>query len=49
MFRAIKQKTTGTYHGKQRHGMIVIKALNNTYLLNLFQISTENMVGSMQT
>ena len=49
MFRAIKQHATGTYHGKQRHGMLVIKEINKTLLLNLFQRSTEKMVGSMQT
>ena len=26
MFRAIKQHVTGTYNGKQRHGMILLKA-----------------------
>ena len=49
MFRAIKQHAIGTYHGKQRHGMLLIKEINKTPLLNLFQRSTENMVASMQT
>ena len=26
MFRAIKQHVTGTYHGKQRHGMNLLIA-----------------------
>ena len=49
MFRAIKQHATGTYHGKQRHGVLVPKTKNKTPSMNLFQRSTENMVGSMQT
>ena len=32
MFRAIKQHVTGTYHGKQRHGMKLLKALNKKAL-----------------
>ena len=49
MFRAIKQHATGTYHGKQRHGMLVLNTKNKTPLLSKFQRSTEKMVGSMQT
>ena len=49
MFRAIKQHATGTYQGKQMHGMIVLRTKNNTQLLNLSKRSTENMVASMQT
>ena len=49
MFRAIKQHVTGTYHGKQRHGMNLLIAKNKTSLLNIFQRSTEKMIGSMQT
>ena len=45
MFRAIKQHATGTYHGKQRHGKLLLKAINKTP----FQRSTEKMVASMQT
>ena len=30
MFRAIKQHVTGTYNGKQRHGMLIIKTKNKT-------------------
>ena len=26
MFRASKQQAIGTYHGKKRHGMLVLKA-----------------------
>ena len=32
MFRAIKQHVTGTYHGKQRHGMNLLKAYNKKSL-----------------
>ena len=49
MFRAIKQHATGTYDGKQRHGMLILKTKNKTPLLNLSQRSTEKMVASMQT
>ena len=49
MFRAIKQHVTGTYHGKQRHGMLILKTNNKTPLLNLFQRSAEKMVASRQT
>ena len=49
MFRAIKQHATGTYHGNQRHGMLLLNAINKTPLPNLFQRSTEKMVASMQT
>ena len=49
MFRAIKQHVTGTYHGNQRHGKLILKTKNKTPLLNLFQRSTEKMVASMQT
>src|SRR5215216_6492122 len=49
MFRASKQHATGTYHGKQRHGMLVIKVYNKTPLLRFSQICTENTVASMQT
>ena len=49
MFRAIKQHATGTYHGNQRHCMLVIKKINKTPLLNLFQRSTEEKVAPLQT
>ena len=49
MFRAIKLHATRTYHGKQMHGMLILKTKNKTPLLNLFQRSTEKMVASMQT
>ena len=49
MFRAIKQHVTASYHGKLEHDMLVIKSLNKTPLINLFQRSTEKMVVSMQT
>ena len=49
MFRASKQHVTGTYHGKQRHGMLVLHALNKTHLVNMLQKPTEMMIASMQT
>ena len=30
MFRAIKQHATGTYDGKQRHGMLILKTEQNS-------------------
>ena len=49
MFRASKLQVIANYHGKLKHGVLVLNALNNTSLLNLFQRSTENMVAFMQT
>ena len=49
MFRAIKQHAKGTYHGKQKHGILVLKTKNKTPLMNQFQRSTEKMLESMQT
>ena len=37
MFRAIKQHVTGTYHGKQRHGMNLLIAQNKSPLLTMSQ------------
>ena len=48
MFRASKQHAIGTYHGKQRHGMLVLHALNKTHLVNMLQKPTEMMIASMQ-
>ena len=36
MFRAIKQ-ATGTYHGKQRHGMNLLMTDNKSPLLTMSQ------------
>ena len=47
MFRAIKQHVTGTYHGKQRHGMLILKTKNNTPLLTMSQKGSENMMAPM--
>ena len=47
MFRAIKQHVTGTYHGKQRHGMNLVIAYNKSPLLTMGQKGTENMMASM--
>ena len=37
MFRAIKQHVTGTYHGKQRHGMNLLIAYIKSPLLTISQ------------
>ena len=47
MFRAIKQHVTGTYHGKQRHGMNLLIAYNESPLLTMSQKGTENMMAPM--
>ena len=45
MFRAIKQHVTGTYHGKQRRGMEVLKELNKSPLVTISQKGSENMMA----
>ena len=45
MFRVIKQHVTGTYHGKQRHGMNILIAYNKSPLLIISQKGTENMAN----
>ena len=47
MFRASKQHATGTYHGKQRHDMLPLNALNKTPLLNMSQKGTKDMMAPM--
>ena len=47
MFRAIKQHVTGTYNGKQRHGMNLLKAYNKSTLLTISQKGPEDMMASM--
>ena len=47
MFRAIKQHVTGTYHGKQRHGMILLNAYNESPLLTKSQKGSEDMMVPM--
>ena len=47
MFRAIKQHVTGTYHGKQRHGMNLLKAYNKYPLVTISQKGTEDMMATM--
>jgi len=44
MFRAIKQHATGTYHVKQRHGMLILKTKNKTPLLDMSQKGIENTI-----
>ena len=48
MFRASKQHATGTYHGKEEHGMLVLDALNKTPSLNMIQKPMDKMIASMQ-
>lgn len=48
MFRASKLYATGTFHGKNEHGRLVLNALNKTPSLNMFQRSTDMMIASMQ-
>ena len=45
MFRAIKQHVTGTYHGKQRHGMVLLKAQIKSPLVTISQKGSENMMA----
>ena len=47
MFRAIKQHVTGTYRGKQRHGMNLLNAYNKSPLLTMSQKGSEDMVAPM--
>ena len=47
MFRASKEHGTGTYHGNQRHGMLLLNALNKTPLMNMSQKGTEGMMAPM--
>ena len=47
MFRAIKQYVTGTYNGKQRHGMNLIIAENKSPLLPMSQKGSEDMMAPM--
>ena len=47
MFRAIKQHVTGTYHGKQRHGKILLNAKNKSPLLTMSQKGSEDMMAPM--
>ena len=45
MFRAIKQHVTGTYDGKQRHGMNLLIAQIKSPLLTKSQKGSENMMA----
>ena len=47
MFRASYQHATGTYHGKARHGMRLIKAYNKSPLLTISQKGSENTMATM--
>ena len=47
MFRAIKQHVTGTYHGKQRHGMNLLNAYDKSPLLTISQKGPEDMMATM--
>ena len=45
--RARKVHATGTYNGKARHGMKLLKALNKSPLVTLSQKGSENTNASM--
>ena len=47
MFRAMKQHATGTYHGKARHGIKLLKAYNKSPLVTMSQKGSENTIASM--
>ena len=47
MFRATKQHVTGTYNGKQRHGMNLPIAYIKSPLLTISQKGSENMMAPM--
>ena len=47
MFRAIKLHVTGTYHGKQRHGMNLLIAYNKSPLLTMSQKGSEDMMAPL--
>ena len=46
MFRARKLHATGTYHGKARHGMKLLKAYNKSPLLTISQKELENTIAT---
>ena len=47
MFRARKLHATGTYHGKARHGMKLLKAYNKSPVVTMRQKGSENTIASM--
>ena len=47
MFRARNQHATGTYRGKSRRGMKILKAYNNSPLVTMSQKGSENTITSM--
>ena len=47
MFRASYQHAIGTYHGKVRNGMKLLKAYNKSPLLTISQKGSEDMMASM--
>ena len=47
MFRAIKQHVTGTYQGKERHGMNLLITYNKSPLLTTSQKGSEDMMAPM--
>ena len=49
IFRAWKLHATGTYHGKERNGMELLKAYNKSPLVTLSQKGSENTIASMWT
>ena len=49
IFRAWKLHATGTYHGKARHGMKLLKEINKSPLVTMSQKGSENKIASMWT
>ena len=47
MFRAMKQHATGTYNGKARHGMKILKAYNKSPLVTISQKGSYNRMEPM--
>ena len=47
VFRARNQHATGTYRGKAKHGMNLLKAYNKSPLLTISQKGSEDMMEPM--
>ena len=47
IFGATKQCATGTYHGKARHGMKLLKAYNKRALVTMSKKGSEDIIASM--
>ena len=49
LFGATKLHATGSEHGKEKHGMELLKELNKSPLVTLSQKGSENTIASMWT